>query len=1021
MSRFNSRTWRRHSGVAGFVSVVLLAATAAATDNHVVLNYNWNGIVHSGEGLSPDDPNGFRSISDRALYVDLFTPNAFGTGGITSTSGLTYSVVTTAGSLDLVHLGNTATSTAGGTCTGCPSRWWDATVGLNANRGIQPAWLAGVSDHLNPQTSPVVPPLPLDANSSIGFLYHISNSGGSFQVVLGFSDASTITVTLSANDWFGPTNPPAPAAGVASQLRLNATTYTGTSNIDLPTIQTWPTQSLAVTEAVVTAQSLANAGLGSIAGRTLTSITFQNPSQPNRGHAIYAVTVVNGLGPPVNDDCSGALPLVPGANQASNVRATGSTVSACGNGDTSDVWYFYQAAANGLLEVRTCGAGIDTTVSVHTSCGGAAIACDNNGCALASRVRWSAMAGQTYYIRVAGNGAATGQFTLVLDTNPAVHSDTPIPLAYNWNGLVHAGEEGQPDAPAGFRSISDRAFHITGNPGSLGAGTILGTDFIPYQIVQQAGVLDIVHLGLTGPGSPRAWDTGVPGALPNQGIQPTWLTSLDQRGPQATPLAALTAAMGPDTQLGILYNVSNGGGTLEARLGFGDGSSASVTLHAPDWYQDQVPNPPNPGVAVQRQLGLFSATAGQDMATTGAPNLNLVEAVVTTSSLIAGGQGDHTGKRLTSLTFANPVNGATSGFEVLAATLRDTVFNNDPIPPTGAGAASPNPVEVGRTLLVTVAVTPGQGPPSTGLAVQANLASLGGSGAQSLFDNGTNGDAVAGDNVFSYAFAVPGSQAPGPYSIAYTVSDAQGRSTNGSIGVTVIPRSWSESLDGGGDAGDLPATRQVVTGSGAVAAIRGTMDANDADLYEIDICDHFNFSATTVGGASFDTQLFLFRPDGTGVAFNDDAPSGGLQSALSSALVPAPGRYLLGITRYDRDPVDLAEQALWLDTPFNVERAPDGPGAANPVSAWTGTTVVGGSYTIALTGVCFIPPTSPCPADWDHNGEITPSDVAAFVNTWFTNLTQGGLTADFDGNGQITPSDVAAFVNAWFVAATSGC
>lgn len=63
----------------------------------------------------------------------------------------------------------------------------------------------------------------------------------------------------------------------------------------------------------------------------------------------------------------------------------------------------------------------------------------------------------------------------------------------------------------------------------------------------------------------------------------------------------------------------------------------------------------------------------------------------------------------------------------------------------------------------------------------------------------------------------------------------------------------------------------------------------------------------------------------------------------------------------------------------------------------------------------------PCPADADGNGQITPADVAAFVNRWFTSLNNADLTGDFDGNGQVNPADVAAFVTIWFAALSGGC
>jgi hypothetical protein len=83
---------------------------------------------------------------------------------------------------------------------------------------------------------------------------------------------------------------------------------------------------------------------------------------------------------------------------------------------------------------------------------------------------------------------------------------------------------------------------------------------------------------------------------------------------------------------------------------------------------------------------------------------------------------------------------------------------------------------------------------------------------------------------------------------------------------------WDETADGGGDAGDLPATAQVVSGSGPLTAITGNLGASDVDMYQIIICDPLIFEATTVGGATFDTQLWLFDLNGNGVLHNDDDP-----------------------------------------------------------------------------------------------------------------------------------------------------
>lgn len=56
-----------------------------------------------------------------------------------------------------------------------------------------------------------------------------------------------------------------------------------------------------------------------------------------------------------------------------------------------------------------------------------------------------------------------------------------------------------------------------------------------------------------------------------------------------------------------------------------------------------------------------------------------------------------------------------------------------------------------------------------------------------------------------------------------------------------------------------------------------------------------------------------------------------------------------------------------------------------------------------------------CVGDWDRNSVLTPSDVAAFVSTWFFSLQNpGNLDGDIDCNSQVVPSDVAYFVQKWF-------
>jgi hypothetical protein len=205
---------------------------------------------------------------------------------------------------------------------------------------------------------------------------------------------------------------------------------------------------------------------------------------------------------------------------------------------------------------------------------------------------------------------------------------------------------------------------------------------------------------------------------------------------------------------------------------------------------------------------------------------------------------------------------------------------------------------------------------------------------------------------------------------------------------------WDETANGGGDAGDLPATAQLVTlpdqtpCRSPVTRIRGDNGADDVDMYVICITDPANFVASTVGTTTWDTQLWLFRCDGTGVVHNDDNPDtgGGTQSRIDNRAncIQQGGIYLLAISRWNRDAVDAQNQLLWNNTPFGTVRCPDGPGAANPIAGWTGGTTAGGRYIISLQGAYFVSDQGcqtcqPHNGDVDNNGCVDDADLLAVL------------------------------------------
>jgi hypothetical protein len=333
-------------------------------------------------------------------------------------------------------------------------------------------------------------------------------------------------------------------------------------------------------------------------------------------------------------------------------------------------------------------------------------------------------------------------------------------------------------------------------------------------------------------------------------------------------------------------------------------------------------------------------------------------------------------------------------------------------PPSCSLAVNPPSPAVGGTFTAMATVTPGIGPPSTGITVSLNAAAVGG-GVIAMHDDGVPPDAAAGDGVYSASVSIGQVLTEGSASVIATTHDAQGRSSTCLASVNI-------------DAGDTIATAFPVDGSGPVASISGTMTGdNDCDMYRIHICDPANFSASTVGGTNIDTQLWLFSADGHGIAHDDDEGvlNGSYQSRLTNMFTASlpPGDYYLAITGYNQDCHDSGDLLLFNDTDgpcfgsvYRCEHGPDGPGGANPLDHWDTGTGYTGAYTIALTGVSGAACGPRCgSADFDCDGDTaTDFDIEAFFRCLAGTCPPPPCTstADFDGDGDsATDFDIEAF------------
>lgn len=128
---------------------------------------------------------------------------------------------------------------------------------------------------------------------------------------------------------------------------------------------------------------------------------------------------------------------------------------------------------------------------------------------------------------------------------------------------------------------------------------------------------------------------------------------------------------------------------------------------------------------------------------------------------------------------------------------------------------------------------------------------------------------------------------------------------------------WSE-LEYGSD---VPATLNAALDLTEVdfSSISGSLSfSGDVDMYRIWIGQPEQFSVTTAinSGTHTDTRVFLFREDGSGIAYNDDIPG---DSLGHSGLVPdslgltETGVYYLAITMYEMIALDADSAEIFED------------------------------------------------------------------------------------------------------------
>lgn len=158
---------------------------------------------------------------------------------------------------------------------------------------------------------------------------------------------------------------------------------------------------------------------------------------------------------------------------------------------------------------------------------------------------------------------------------------------------------------------------------------------------------------------------------------------------------------------------------------------------------------------------------------------------------------------------------------------------------------------------------------------------------------------------------------------------------------------WNES----GDAGDLPWTVQSPAGLYALNQINGSLQFDsDVDLYCIEVLNPALFSASLQCAVAADPSIWIFHFTGQGVTHNDVCAGGG--KTIPTGILGV-GTFYVAVAPFGRQAASIGGD-MWQNALFTGPRAPDGPGAANNLSSWSGSPAAGVvPYTINFTGASY--------------------------------------------------------------------
>ncbi len=159
--------------------------------------------------------------------------------------------------------------------------------------------------------------------------------------------------------------------------------------------------------------------------------------------------------------------------------------------------------------------------------------------------------------------------------------------------------------------------------------------------------------------------------------------------------------------------------------------------------------------------------------------------------------------------------------------------------------------------------------------------------------------------------------------------------------LALAPAARAQTWNEVGDAGDLVGTAQTTLGAGPLATITGNLGSpTDVDMYCFQLPGPTPIASPLLFLQCVVIQgpnVFLFDAAGNGIATNETC-SANNKLILSPNVPLPPGNYYVAVANYGIEPQS-AGGPIW-NVGLPGQRAPDGPGAGQPLVGWGGTPVV---------------------------------------------------------------------------------